>query len=209
VWKVHAAARGVTNKQAVDEMLCFGWIDGVRHALDSDSFRVRFTPRTPTSIWSAVNIRRVGELEAEGRMTPAGRAAFAARTAARSQVYAFEQARPVELDAAALRALRADPAARAFWEARPPWYRKQSAHWVVSARQEATRARRLAVLIDCCARGVGIPPMAGRIGGKTGKTGKTGESGGATGSKRAKAQSATSRRRAPAAAAASRKTRPR
>ncbi len=165
VWKVHAAGRGVTNAQAVDEMLCVGWIDGVRHAIDGDSFRVRFTPRQPTSIWSAINIRRVGELEALGRMRPAGRAAFRARQASRSKLYSFEQAHPRELDAASVKQLRASAAAWTFWQARPPWYRQTSAHWVHSAKQETTRARRFAVLLDCCARGVGIPPLAGKIGG--------------------------------------------
>ncbi len=167
VWKVHAAARGVTNSQAVDEMLCVGWIDGVRHKIDEDSFRVRFTPRTRTSTWSAVNIRRYGELEREGRVTPAGKAAFAARTDARSGVYAFEQAQPVELPPAMLATLRANAKAWAFWQARPPWYRRSSAHWVMSAKQEATRARRLGVLVDCCARGASIPVLGGKIGGKT------------------------------------------
>lgn len=170
VWKVHAATRGVTNSQAVDEMLCVGWIDGVRHAIDEDSFRVRFTPRKRTSNWSAVNIRRYGELEREGRVGPAGQAAFAARTDARSGVYSFEQAQPIELPPAMVKQLRANPQAWGFWQARPPWYRKTSAHWVMSAKQEATRARRLAVLVDCCARGAGIPPLGGKIGGKTATT---------------------------------------
>lgn len=167
VWKVHAAARGVTNGQAVDEMLCFGWIDGVRHAIDEHSFRVRFTPRKATSIWSAVNIRRFGELDAQGRVTPAGRAAFAARTDERSRVYSFEQAQPVELPLAMVAQLRANPKAWAFWQARPPWYRKTSAHWVMSAKQDATRARRLATLVACCERGAAIPPLGGKIGGKS------------------------------------------
>src|SRR5262245_53465436 len=85
LFKVHAAHRGMTYKEALDEALCFGWIDGVRHGLDADSFPIRFTPRRPNSIWSAVNIRRVGELQALGRMRPPGEKAFRARTAARSR----------------------------------------------------------------------------------------------------------------------------
>ena len=166
VRKNHAAAQGVTNKRAVDEALCVGWIDGIRRALDEDSFIVRFTPRKPRSIWSAINIRRYGELLALGRVTDAGRAAFAARTDARSRVYSFEQAKPVVLPPAYEKLLRADAKAAAFWDARPPWYRKTSAHWVMSAKQEATRDRRLAVLVDSCRRGVGIPPLGDKIGGK-------------------------------------------
>ncbi|HVV85300.1 MAG TPA: YdeI/OmpD-associated family protein [Kofleriaceae bacterium] len=166
VWKVHAAVHGVTNRQAVDEALCHGWIDGVRHSIDDRSFRVRFTPRRPRSIWSASNIRRIGELEAEGRVTDAGRAAFAARSEARSRVYSFEQARSRELDAADLDRLRADEGAWAFWQARPPWYRRTSAHWVQSAKQPATRARRFETLLDCCRRRAAIPPLRDRLGGK-------------------------------------------
>ena len=166
VWKVHAAARGVTNSQAVDEMLCVGWIDGVRHAIDEDSFRVRFTRRTSSSIWSAINIRRYGELLKEGRVTPAGKAAFAARTEYRSRVYSFEQAKPVELSAALEKKLRASAKAWTFWQECPPWYRKTCAHWVMSAKQDETRERRLAKLIDHSASGVGIPPMGDKIGRK-------------------------------------------
>src|SRR5262245_7183149 len=90
LFKVHAAHRGMTYKEALDEALSFGWIDGIRHGLDADSFAIRFTPRRPASIWSAVNIRRVGQLQAMGRMRPAGESAFRARTAARSRRYSFE-----------------------------------------------------------------------------------------------------------------------
>lgn len=165
IYKVHAADRGVTNKQAVDEALCVGWIDGIRRALDEDSFSVRFTPRRPRSIWSAVNIRRFAELEAEGRVTDAGRAAFAARSDARSRVYSFEQRKGLALPPAFEQQLRANKKAAAFWDARPPWYRHASTHWVLSAKQEATRERRLAQLIDCCVRGVGIRGLEDRIGG--------------------------------------------
>lgn len=168
VYKVHAASKGVTNSQAVDEALCVGWIDGIRRAMDADSFSVRFTPRKARSIWSAINIRRIGELEAEGRVTAAGRAAFAARTDDRSKVYSFEQRdKPLELPPEMLAKLRANKKASSFWDARPPWYRKTSSHWVLSAKQETTRLRRLDVLIDSCARGIGIPPLEGKIGGKS------------------------------------------
>jgi uncharacterized protein YdeI (YjbR/CyaY-like superfamily) len=170
IWKVHAAARGVTNKQAVDEALCFGWIDGIRRSHDADSFIVRFTPRKPTSNWSAINIRRFGELDAEGRVRPAGRAAFTKRDEARSRVYSFEQKQPVALPPAMEKKLRANKKAAAFWDERPPWYRKVCAHWVLSPKREETRDSRLATLIACSARGEGIPMLYGRIGGKTKKT---------------------------------------
>jgi uncharacterized protein YdeI (YjbR/CyaY-like superfamily) len=169
IFKVHAAARGVTNSQAVDEALCVGWIDGIRRALDDDSFSVRFTPRRARSIWSAVNIRRFAELEAAGRVTAAGRAAFAARTDDRSRIYSFEQRKDLTLPPAFDRTLRASKPAAAFWDARPPWYRRTCAHWILSAKQETTRERRFAQLIDCCARGVAIRGLEDRIGGKQAK----------------------------------------
>jgi uncharacterized protein YdeI (YjbR/CyaY-like superfamily) len=154
LYKVHAADRGVTYRQALDEALCFGWIDGVRHGLDPDSFSVRFTPRKPRSKWSAVNLRRVAELEQEGRMAPPGLAAHRARVR-KPAGYSFES-RPVELAAPFLKSLRANRAAWAYYQSQPPWYRRTSAFWVMSAKQEATRARRLAQLIECSARGVPI-----------------------------------------------------
>jgi uncharacterized protein YdeI (YjbR/CyaY-like superfamily) len=169
VRKNHAAALGVTNKQAVDEALCVGWIDGIRRALDDDSFSVRFTPRRPRSIWSAVNIKRYAELLAEGRVTDAGKAAFAARTNERSGIYSFEQRHALVLPPAFEQQLRANAKAATFWDARPPWYRRSVTHWILSAKQDTTRARRLADLIDCCARGVGIRGLEDRIGGNSKK----------------------------------------
>jgi len=156
LFKVHAAARGMTYKGALDEALCFGWIDGVRRSLDDDSFSIRFTPRRARSIWSAVNIRRVGELEAEGRMRPPGQAAFRARTEERSRLYSFES-KPVELAAPYARKFRARKRAWAYFKSRPPWYRRTSQFWVMSAKQEETRERRLEVLIACSDRQTTIP----------------------------------------------------
>ena len=156
LFKVHAADRGMTYKQARDEALCFGWIDGVRRSLDEDSFTVRFTPRRARSIWSAINIRRVGELEAEGRMRAPGQAAFRARTEERSRRYSFES-KPVELAAPYLRKFRARRKAWEFFQSRPPWYRRTTQHWVMSARQEATRERRLGILMTCSEEQTTIP----------------------------------------------------
>jgi uncharacterized protein YdeI (YjbR/CyaY-like superfamily) len=155
-FKVHAAARGLSYRQALDEALCFGWIDGVRHGVDADSFSVRFTPRKRGSYWSAVNRRRALELEAEGRMHEAGRAALPAADAGAADRYSFEN-RPAELPAAFLRRLRARPGAQRFFLAQPPWYRRSCAFWVTSARKEETRERRFGVLLECCENARPVP----------------------------------------------------
>jgi uncharacterized protein YdeI (YjbR/CyaY-like superfamily) len=157
-WKVGSGERSVTWPESVDEALCFGWIDGVRKRIDERSYVIRFTPRKAGSIWSTVNIARVAVLEAEGRMTAAGHAAFALRRENTSGVYSFEQ-RSVELPPAYSRLLRADRAAWVDWQRRPPSYRKAAMWWVVSAKQEATRERRLALLIECSASGDGLPQL--------------------------------------------------
>lgn len=141
---------------ALDEALCFGWIDGVRSAFDEESFSVRFTPRRARSTWSAVNIERARSLEAAGRMQPPGRAAFRARVEERSRVYSFE-AKSHELDAAGERQLRANKPAWRFFSAQSPWYRRTSKFWVMSAKREETRAKRLAVLITSSEKGTAIP----------------------------------------------------
>lgn len=133
--------------ESVDEALCHGWIDGVRRRLDEATYAIRFTPRQPTSIWSAVNIAKVERLRLEGRMTPAGLSAFAKRTAARSAIYSHEQNGIAELGADELRAFQGDKAAWAFFEQTPPSYRKRVLHWVCSARKPATRNARLSKLI--------------------------------------------------------------
>ncbi len=158
LFKVHAASRGITYAQALDEALCFGWIDGVVHRLDEDSFSQRYTPRKPRSTWSRRNIAHVERLTKAGKMTKAGLDAFAAREARRTGVYSFEQERP-DLAPALVKAIKANAAAWAFYQAQAPWYRRTTGHWVMSAKREETRSRRLAVLIDCCARGVLIPPL--------------------------------------------------
>jgi uncharacterized protein YdeI (YjbR/CyaY-like superfamily) len=149
----------VSYPEAVDQALCFGWIDGVRRAVDAVIYCNRFTPRRPNSHWSDVNIRRVGELTAQGLMQPAGLAAFAARQADRSGLYSFEQRDQARLEPAHEAQLRANAPAWEFFQAKPPWYRKTATWWIVSARQEATRLRRLATLIDCSAQGRTIPPL--------------------------------------------------
>jgi uncharacterized protein YdeI (YjbR/CyaY-like superfamily) len=147
----------LTWPQIVDELLCFGWIDGVRRSFDTESWAIRVTPRRKGSNWSAVNVRRVAELEAEGRMTDAGRAAFARRDPGRVP-YTYE-AHATPLDEETLARLRADPAAFAWFEAQAPSYRRGAAHWVMSAKRAETRERRLASLIEDSAAGRQIKPF--------------------------------------------------
>ncbi len=143
----------LTWPQAVDEALCFGWIDGIRRRIDETSYTNRFTPRKPRSNWSAVNIARVHVLMAEGRMRPAGLAAFERRSEARSAVYSYEQRHLAELEPAERAALEGNEAARTFWEAQPPGYRATATYWVATAKRPETRARRLAQLIEDSAAG--------------------------------------------------------
>jgi uncharacterized protein YdeI (YjbR/CyaY-like superfamily) len=146
-WKKATGRPSVTWPESVDEALCVGWIDGVRRRIDDDCYVIRFTPRKSGSTWSEVNVGRVAELTAQGRMRPAGTAAFAARRADRSGIYSFEQKQEPRLDAEAVAAFRADPQAWAHFTAEPPSYRRAAVWWVVSAKQQATRDRRLAQLM--------------------------------------------------------------
>ena len=142
----------MTWPQSVDEALCFGWIDGVRKRVDEDRYTIRFTPRRPTSIWSAINVARVKELEKEGRMTAAGRAAFEKRDEKKSAIYAYEN-RPRALAPEYEKELRKNARAAAFFDALPPAFKKLMAFWVMSAKKEETRRKRLARLIAASAAG--------------------------------------------------------
>jgi uncharacterized protein YdeI (YjbR/CyaY-like superfamily) len=150
----------LTWPESVDEALCFGWIDGVRRSLGETSYTIRFTPRRPTSIWSAVNVAKIRKLTKEGRMRPAGERAFAKRTPERTGVYAFERHAAAKLSKEQEARLRANRKAAAFFDAQPPWYRRTATHWVVSAKRAETRERRLALLIEDCAAGRRIGPLA-------------------------------------------------
>ena len=142
----HTGKPSLTWPESVAEALCFGWIDGIRSRLDDERYVIRFTPRRPDSKWSAVNIRLVEQLEAAGRMTNAGRAAFEARPDPGSKGYSAQK-KDGSLDAARLRAFKNHRVAWAFFEAQPPGYRKAAAWWVMQAKQEATRNRRLEKLV--------------------------------------------------------------
>jgi uncharacterized protein YdeI (YjbR/CyaY-like superfamily) len=137
----------ISWSEAVDQALCFGWIDGIRKSVDESSYTNRFTPRKARSTWSNVNIAKVFRLQEQGLMTPAGLRAFAARDEAGSGTYSFER-RPQTFDPAYEERFRANPAAWTFFQAQPPGYQRTAIHWVVSAKREETRLKRLATLID-------------------------------------------------------------
>lgn len=149
--KVHTGKPSLTWPQSVDQALAFGWIDGLRKGLGADAYMIRFSPRRESSIWSNVNTKRVAELEKLGLMEPAGRAAFARRDAAKSGVYSFEN-RGIPFDAAALKAFRARRKAWDFFQAQPPGYRRLCTFWVMEAKRQQTRDKRLKDLIGYSAK---------------------------------------------------------
>lgn len=150
---------GITWPEAVDGALCFGWIDGVRKSIDAISYKIRFTPRKPRSIWSAINIRRAAELSKLGLMHPAGLAAFQKREGNRSGIYAYEQRQAAKLSAAFEKKFRANKVAWKFFQAQAPWYRRTSSWWIISAKKEETRLRRLVLLIEHSERQRAIPQL--------------------------------------------------
>jgi uncharacterized protein YdeI (YjbR/CyaY-like superfamily) len=159
-YKVRARDKGLTYREALDEALCFGWIDGVRRAVNKESFSTRFSPRKAKSKWSAVNIRRAQQLETEGRMDDSGLAAFRARGNGNARRYSFEE-KPSKLDSKSQTAFRGNRRAWTFFQAQARWYQRTSVFWVMDAKREETRARRLAELIARSARGEAIKPLAG------------------------------------------------
>jgi uncharacterized protein YdeI (YjbR/CyaY-like superfamily) len=152
-YKRGSGRAGITQKQAVDQALCFGWIDGRTNRIDDSAYMVRFTPRKPASIWSNVNVARVEELTRLGLMRPAGVAAFERRTAERSGVYSFERSEAAALEPEQEARFRANASAWEWFESQAPWYRRAALHWVVSAKRPETRERRLATLIEDSAGG--------------------------------------------------------
>ncbi len=142
----------ITWPESVDEALCVGWIDGIRKSIDEHRYTIRFTPRKSRSIWSSVNIKRMHELTAAGRVLPAGEEAFAARQENRSGVYSYEQRRE-RLEEPYASMLKRNRKAAAFFEAQPPFYRKMMGWFVVSAKREETRLARLKVLVEACEKG--------------------------------------------------------
>ena len=151
--KKDSGKKSITYAQALDEALCFGWIDGVRKRLDETSYTIRFTPRKPRSIWSNVNVRHVERLKKEGRMAEPGLKAYALRDPKRTGIYAFEN-RPKEFSPAYEKQFRANKAAWKFFESLPPSLRRTLIFWVMSAKKEETQLRRLEELMSSSEKGV-------------------------------------------------------
>jgi len=149
----------ITWPESVDAALCYGWIDGVRNSIDAVSYRIRFTPRKPTSTWSAINVKRVAELAKLGLMRPAGIKAFEARKGDKTGIYAYEQRKTAQLPRPYEKKFRANKRAWAFFRSQPPWYQRTAAYRVISAKQEATRQKRLDQLIKDSEAGVPIKEL--------------------------------------------------
>lgn len=137
----------MTWSESVDQALCFGWIDGLRKSVDNKRYKIRFTPRRPTSNWSAVNIKKMEALTKAGLMRPEGLAAYAKRKAEKSKIYSYEQDEVV-LDPAYKSKIKAHPKAWQYFDQLAPSYKKASIRWVMSAKREETRLRRLRILIE-------------------------------------------------------------
>jgi uncharacterized protein YdeI (YjbR/CyaY-like superfamily) len=157
-FKKGSGRKSITYSEALDEALCFGWIDGLRKGIDELSYKIRFTPRKPTSIWSAVNTKRVGELQAAGRMQPSGSETFRNRDRERARLYSYERS-AAKLEAAQERKFKANRPAWAFFQAQAPFYKRTATWWVISAKKEETRARRLDVLIETSGKGLRLPRL--------------------------------------------------
>lgn len=155
-YRIGSGKPSLTWPESVDQALCFGWIDGIRKRIDDESYTIRFTPRRPISTWSAVNIRRVAELTKQSLMTPAGLKAFEVRKENRSGTYSYEQ-RTATLPPEYEKVLKKNKAAWAFFQAQSASYRKTIMWWIVSAKQEVTRLKRLAELIEHSAQGEIVP----------------------------------------------------
>lgn len=159
-WKKATGRPSMTWPESVDQALCFGWIDGIRKKIDEEAYTIRFTPRRTGSVWSTRNIERYDVMAEAGLVEPAGRAAWERRTEDKSSIYSYEQERrKLVLSDLYLQRLRENAAAWSDWEARPPGYKKQVAHWVMSAKREETRVRRLQQLIDDSAEQRKIKPL--------------------------------------------------
>jgi len=157
-YKKSSGKPSITWPEAVDAALRFGWIDGVRKSMDDIRYTIRFTPRKPRSIWSAVNVKRAQALTKMGLMQPSGLTAFQARDQGRSGVYSYEQ-KSHQLDDVYEKKLRANKKAWDFFQAQAPWYQRAASWWVISAKKEETRLKRLATLIEDSAQGRTIAPL--------------------------------------------------
>ncbi|WP_155345790.1 YdeI/OmpD-associated family protein [Acrocarpospora pleiomorpha] len=158
-YKVSTGKPSITWPESVDQALCFGWIDGVRKSVDDQSYKIRFTPRKARSSWSAVNISRFQELVELGLVHPNGQAAFDQRTVDKPAVYSYERGQASELPAEYEETFRAEAVAWEWFQGQAPYYRRSAAHWVISAKREETRLKRLAQLIADSAEGRRIAPL--------------------------------------------------
>lgn len=159
-YKTKTGRPSITWPESVDEALCFGWIDGVRRSLGEEAYTIRFTPRKPTSIWSAVNVARVAELTKQGRMSAAGQLAFEKRRPERTAIYGHERETPAELEPAWQAQLEAHPKAWAFFQSLAPSYRRIAIHWVMSAKRPETRQRRFEQFLAASSDGERVGPFA-------------------------------------------------
>lgn len=159
LYKVHALHKGIGYRQALEEALCWGWIDGVVRSLDADSFQQRYTPRKPTSNWSRVNIKRMKQLIAAGKVAPSGLAAFERRARIAAAPYSFEN-RNVTLSPAFMKRLKANAKAWKFFQSEPPGYRRITMFWVMQAKKDETREKRFRTMLDRMSKGerMGILP---------------------------------------------------
>jgi uncharacterized protein YdeI (YjbR/CyaY-like superfamily) len=158
-YKRDSGRPSISWPESVDQALCFGWIDGVRKRLDAESYAIRFTPRRPGSVWSDVNTRRAKQLISAGLMHGTGLAAFRRREQGKAGVYSFEQRKNPKLAPALLRRFKAAVKAWKFFQGQPAWYQRTATWWVVSARKDETRLRRLETLIADCRAGRSIKPL--------------------------------------------------
>jgi uncharacterized protein YdeI (YjbR/CyaY-like superfamily) len=159
LYKVHALHKGIGYRQALEEALCWGWIDGVVRSLDADSFQQRYTPRKAKSNWSRVNIKRMKQLIAEGKAAPPGIAAFERRAKVAAAPYSFEN-RHVTLSPAFMKRLKVNSKAWKFFQSEPPGYRRTTVFWVMQAKKEETREKRFRTMLARMAKGerMGILP---------------------------------------------------
>lgn len=161
-WKKGTGGVGVSHPEAIEQALCFGWIDSIARRIDERTYQVRFTPRRKGSVWSEVNIAKMAELAERGLLRPAGQRAFEQRRPDRTGVYSYEQAAPVEFDAEQTARIQAEPAAWEWFRAQSAAYRRSATHWVLSAKRADTQERRLAQLITDSAAGRRVPPLTSR-----------------------------------------------
>ncbi len=157
-YRVSTGKPSITWSQSVDEALCFGWIDSVRNSIDGESYSIRFTPRKPKSIWSAVNIKKVEELKKRGLMTPKGLALFESKDENKLRTYSFERSQ-IELSQEFEKKFKANKKAWEFFQQMQPSYKKPAINWVVSAKQEVTKLSRLTTLINDSEAGRKIKPL--------------------------------------------------